>query len=60
MLGVSGFFRQKLFLTGAAGSDPLAETLSLEEEPVWHRYGVMFWLVLVWPPCWPGFSVSSI
>jgi hypothetical protein len=48
------------FLNGAAGRDPTSETFFLEEEPVWHRYGVTFWQVLVWLPCWLAFSPPSI
>jgi hypothetical protein len=50
MLGGAGFLRQKHFRTGAAGRDPPTDTLSVEKEPVWHRYGVIFLRVLVWLP----------
>ncbi|WP_189644585.1 hypothetical protein [Mesorhizobium sp. M9A.F.Ca.ET.002.03.1.2] len=52
--------RQMRFLNGAAGRDLPTKTLSLEKEPVWHRYGVMFWQVLVWLPCWLAFLPPSI
>ncbi|SJM33903.1 conserved hypothetical protein [Mesorhizobium delmotii] len=59
MLGHGGFLRQRRFLMRTAGRNLRSETLSPEEEPVWHRYGVMFWQVLVWLPCWLAFSPPS-